>query len=59
MARQLETTQHEQRNQRAYVQAVGGRVEAAIERARTVIQPTGQLRLAGNLENEAPGLQVL
>ena len=54
----LETLEQQDRHQMAEMQAVGGRVEAAIERHRGFIQEFVQCGGIGDLGDEAAGVQV-
>ena len=56
MARLLKPPQHQQRQQAADVQAVGRRIEAAIERSLTTREPAAELLGVRRLVDEAaPG----
>ena len=54
----LEAAQHEQADQVADVQAVGGRIAAVVQRDRTLGEPSGQCGAVGALLHEAAGLEV-
>ena len=58
MARELETPQHQKRHQRANMQAVSGRIEAAVQGLRSAFQPLFQGIFPGNLEYETSRAQV-
>ena len=58
MAGTLKTPQHQQRDQAPDVQAVGRRVESAVQRAAFACKPLRQPRVVGRLVNEPALAQV-
>jgi hypothetical protein len=58
MPRQLKSPQHQQRNQRTYMQTIGGGVETAIERARPTFQPLDQGIFPRHLEDQTAGAEI-
>jgi hypothetical protein len=59
VASELETPQHQQGHQAAYMEAVCGGVEAAIQGARTTCEVRSQLFFAGELKYELASPQIL
>jgi hypothetical protein len=58
MPRLLEAAQGQKWHQRADVQAVGGRVKAAVEGLGTTVEPLAEGIAPGHLENKLPGLKI-
>ena len=58
MAGFLKPSQHQRRQQRPDVQAVAGRIKAAVQRSLAGGEPSGQLLLVGRLMDQATPAKV-